>query len=403
MPKTLTAVGAGWCWFADPRALYSAGRIYCGWVDMQARVVAAQITDDPAAGYPVRRFILSDRSTVTSDDVTADDHASPTLLIRGDRLVAFWMGHGGPQANYRIATATQDAGAFGPVLTAPTPSGSYGNTYPNVVQLGDNRVYLTWRGAANFQPWITRTDSLGNPAHWEAPRHMIAADPGQRPYVKVATSGGSTVHLVYTDGHPRDVPTSLYHAKFSWPTGTFKRSDSSVITTWAALPFPASAGTRIHGGSESARCWVWDVAIDPVTGEPRVLYTVLRSRSVHEYWYARLVNGAWERWHVAEAGGSIAQDGEDGYSGGGCIDPSAPGERLWLSLPSAGIHDLGIWTSDDDGVTWAPDHWPLPPSSEQRVRPVAVRGDPRRRILYLEGAYQTFTDVGTRVVLGDPT
>ena len=89
MPKALTANGA-WSWFADPRAVHSAGRIYTGWVDMQARVWVAQILDDRAAGYPVRRFLLSDRAVVGPEDVLADDHANPVILVRGGRVVAFW-------------------------------------------------------------------------------------------------------------------------------------------------------------------------------------------------------------------------------------------------------------------------------------------------------------------------
>lgn len=403
--KVLTAEGAGWCWFADPRAVWYAGSIYTGWVDMQARVVVAQIEDDPAAGYPTRRFVLSDRSTVSADDVTADDHASPTVMVRNGRVVAFWSGHGGPQMNYRIATGVEDVSAFGPVLNAPVPGvGSYGNTYPNAWGLSDGKVYLTWR-ASDFQPWITRASSLGA-ANWEPPRHMISAPAGVRPYVKAVSVGGSTLHVVYTDGHPRDVQTSLFHVKLA--NNQFKRSDGTVIDTWPALPFPTTDGTRIYDGpSNGTRCWVWDVAISAATGwEPRVLFSVLHSRTEHEYWTARWDGSTWHCAFVAAAGGTVAQDGEDHYSGGGCLDPIHPDRRLWLSVPSSGgVHDLAEYTSPDDGSTWAQAHWLAAPSGEQRVRPVAVRDVPDglgARLLWMEGPYQTFTDVGARVVLGDP-
>ncbi len=403
MPKTLTAEGAGWCWFADPRALYYQGRIYTGWVDMQARVWAAQIEDDAAAGYPMRRFLLSDRSTVSSDDVTADDHANPAFIIRGGKLVAFWSGHGGPQMNYRIASSQEDVSAFGPVLTAPVPSGPYGNTYPNPAQLSDGKVYLTYRGADTFQPTITRTDSVGNPSHWEPPRHMIQAATGQRPYLKAVAAGGSTLHMVYTDGHPRDVQTSLFHVKLA--NNAFKRSDNVVIDTWPALPFPTSAGTKIFDGpANGVRVWLWDVAISAETGwEPRVLFTVLRSRSEHEYWTARWDGSTWQTAHVADAGGTIAQNDENHYSAGGTLDPVHPDQRMWLSVPRGGVHDLAEYGRNPGGG-WEQVGWIAEPTGSQRVRPYAIRDypDPGARLLWMEGAYQEFADFGTRLVLGDP-
>ena len=71
--------------------------------------------------------------------------------------------------------------------------------------------------------------------------------------------------------------------------------------------------------------------------------------------------------------------------------------------PLTGVHDLETWTSTDDGLTWRPDPGrTLTPSADQRVRPAAVRGPPAPgRLLWMEGPYQTYTDFGTRVVLGD--
>jgi hypothetical protein len=407
MPKALTVDG-GWSWFADPRAVYSGGRIYTGWVDMQARVWVAQILDDRAAGYPVRRFLLSDRSVVGPEDVLADDHANPVILVRGGRVVAFWSGHGGPQMNYRIATRQQDVTAFGPVLTAPTPTGPYGNTYPNPWQLSDGKVYLTYRGAANFQPFVTRTDSLGVPSHWEQPRHMIAAAAGERPYLKAVAAGGSTLHLVFTDGHPRNVATSVYHAKYQ--NNEFKRTDGSVITGWTGLPFAVGQATRVFDGpAHGVRCWIWDIQMSASTGfEPRIIFSTLpdgTARTGHQYWYAAWTGTGWRTAKVADAGGTIAQDGEDSYSGGAVLDPLRPDSRMWLSRPDpvTGVHDIQMWTSTDSGLTWNPDpSRTLAPSTEQRVRPVAARDYPDPgRLLWMEGPYQTFTDFGTRLVLGD--
>jgi len=38
--------------------------------------------------------------------------------------------------------------------------------------------------------------------------------PGQRPYVKVADNGSDAIALAFTDGHPRNVLSSIYYATF---------------------------------------------------------------------------------------------------------------------------------------------------------------------------------------------
>jgi hypothetical protein len=78
---------------------------------------------------------------------------------------------------------------------------------------------------------------------------------------------------------------------------------------------------------------------------------------------------------------------------------------MWLSRPDplTGVHHVETWRNTDDGVTWTPDpSLTLAPSVDQRVRPVAVRDYPDPgRLLWMEGPCQTFTDFGTRLVLGD--
>ena len=48
-----------------------------------------------------------------------------------------------------------------------------------------------------------------------------------RPYVKYASDGRGTVHLAYTEGHPRDFANSLYHVFYRG--GTLHHSDGSVV------------------------------------------------------------------------------------------------------------------------------------------------------------------------------
>src|SRR4051812_2804495 len=93
--QQLAGSGA-WCWFADPRAVYHAGRYkrtYVGWIDRTGNILVAshdQVTKRRTTAVLMRDFQV-------------DDHNNPALLVRPDgRLMVFWSAHAGPQMYYRL-------------------------------------------------------------------------------------------------------------------------------------------------------------------------------------------------------------------------------------------------------------------------------------------------------------
>src|SRR5690606_4415165 len=75
----------GWCWFADPRAVYRNGRIYTGWVDSGGSVVLGAAT---LATGAVEQHVLH-------ANLERDDHDNPTFAFHPDgRLMVFYARHG---------------------------------------------------------------------------------------------------------------------------------------------------------------------------------------------------------------------------------------------------------------------------------------------------------------------
>ena len=92
-----------------------------------------------------------------------------------------------------------------------TVPGRKGFTYPNPVLLPreKNTLYLFWRGANWSADYATRTSG----GHWSASHQLIRIS-HERPYLKVDSNGSNTIALAFTNGHPRNLPTSIYYAAY---------------------------------------------------------------------------------------------------------------------------------------------------------------------------------------------
>ena len=192
-----------WCWFQDERAIVHEGKLIIG-------SVAAGVHDPHRQGdIEVVTYDLSsgDRSRAELHHSLAhgsnryDDHNAPAFLVRADgRLLAVYSKHG-PENHfyYRISQTTgwQPARAF-------TPSESSRITYSNLHRLssengGRGRAYNFFRGLDNsWKPSYAYSDNDGET--WQAGNIVInvPTERRHRPYVKYASNGVDTIHLLYT-------------------------------------------------------------------------------------------------------------------------------------------------------------------------------------------------------------
>ena len=243
--------------------------------------------------------------------------------------------------------------------------------YPNPVLLPAeaNRLYLFWRGADWSADFATRT-AAGN---WSGARELIRS-PGQRPYVKVADNGSNLIALAFTNGHPRDVLTSVYYAAYR--NGSLWRPGGTWITRIDRAPIAPRQTSLVYDAAKThAPAWVWDVAVGR-DGRPVIVYATFPPGAQHVYWYARFDGRRWISHELTRAGGSISPGTiEQQYSGGVALDHTQPA-TLYLSRQVHGGWQIERWSTPDGGAHWRRS-LAVPADGTENVRPV-VRAATRR-------------------------
>jgi hypothetical protein len=412
----------GWCWFQDERALVVGGRLVFGSVaagrfDPSRRGMVEATSVDLATGAATR-FRLS--ATPVEKEGRYDDHDTPAFVARGDgRLVAAWSGHGyDNRILWRVSRRPGDATAWTDER-AFVPSASSSVTYSNLHRLAGERgrIYDFFRGLDNrFKPSVAWSDDEGET--WQAGGVVIDVPAAfrHRPYVKYASDGRDTVHLAYTEGHPRNFDNSLYHAFYR--KGALHRSDGTAIRSFAEGLRDPVEGTRIFQGDPRNVAWVTDLELD-AEGRPFVAYSVQtgsaglppgQGGADHRYRLARWTGTSWEDREIAFAGSRLYA-GEDDYTGGVALVPGDP-TRLFISTdvdPSTGTPLLGAadgkrhWevfrgATADGGRTW---RWQAltKGSTADNLRPIVPRTGARDElVLWLRGRYRSYTDYDLEVV-----
>lgn len=401
----VTALGNGaWSWFGDPRAVRVTGQRdqdVVGWIDTHGGVTVEAI--DRRTGQ---------QQKVVLGHLPEDDHSDPSLLVEPDkRITAFYSGHSGKHMVYRTTVRPEDVSAWGPrhTLTSNTP-GRLGYTYPNPVMLPseDNRLWLFWRGG-NWEPTFATRSSDG---HWSSAKGLIGSPGRQRPYLKVASNGRDRIALAFTDGHPRDVQSSIYYAEYRH--GELWTASGKSLGRPGALPIhPSHAEIVYDAKSSGVRAWVHDVAYD-AQGRPVIVFATFPSKANHEYWYARWTGGRWDLHQIVGAGPSISDaerlnspgrapnHAEQQYSPGIVLDPKDPSVVL-LSRKIGSTRQVERWTTPDGGSSWQ--HQALTDGAGvDSIRPVVVREAANATgrssdVAWLSGRYGAWWDYGTKVVL----
>ena len=382
-----------WSWFGDPRAVHHKGayqRTYVGWVDHDGNI--------EVASYDHRSRLRT--TVVLHPALHTDDHANPSLHVRPDgRLLIFYSGHNMGQLYYRVSRQPEDITSWEEERTVPTNSpGGRGYTYPNPVRLkaeGD-LLYLFWRGGDWHPTFSTSPDD----ASWSPARKLIDVE-AHRPYVKYASNGWDTIHFAFTDGHPRNLKTSIYYANYR--DGALHRADGATIKPMSQLPLAPGEVDTVY--DTAYKTWIHDVAVDEL-GRPVVVFAVFPSDAEHEYHYARWT-GRWVSRPITGGGGAIDETGrEPHYSGGITLDHDNP-DVVYLSREVAGMHEVEQWSTTDGGATWSR-HPITSASAMKNARPVSPRGlvsfSEDVSVVWMRGGYDHYlayrTEITTRLLNG---
>lgn len=417
----------GWCWFEDERAIVVDGKIVAatvatGYRDPARKGYVEVATYDPATGRN-SVAVLHRPAADAERKVWADDHNSPALLVRPDgRILAVYARHGNEEKKYyRISSHPRDARSWGPERIF-TPSARSRVTYSNLHFLsrengGKGRIYDFYRGFdASFKPSWAWSDDFGET--WKAGKVFIDV-PGEfrhRPYAKYASDGRETVHVTYTEGHPRNYDNSIYHIYYR--AGNLYHSDGTLVRSLEEGLKRPEEGTRVFQGDPQNVAWTSDIHLDR-QGRPFLAFSVQKDSAGlppgeggddFRYYQARWDGKAWKVREIAY-GGSKLYPREDDYTGNVALDPHDP-DTVLISTnadPSTGKPlvsradgrrhwEIFQGTTRDGGATWT---WtPLTrDSSQDNIRPVVPMGEGCGRVvLWLRGVMRAYTDYDFSVV-----
>jgi hypothetical protein len=393
------AKDGAWNWIEDPRAVHVEGtrnRTYAGWVTSRG--------DLQIGAY--------DHATGHSEIVTlkhhweVDDHDSPSILVLPDRrLMVFYTRHNLIGLYCVTAVRPEDISAWDPEITVVKTSRT---TYSQPVYLADEKlIYVFWRGESWKPTFATSPDGKT----WSTPRILVEQSGREattiRPYFKIASDGKSTIHIAFTDGHPRDEPTnSIYYMKYA--RGAFYKADGTRIGTLDTLPIQHRDSDIVYDARPSyVRAWIWDIASD-ASGNPVIAYAQFPNESDHRYHYAYWLGDRWLDTELVAAGGwfpqtpSGTQEREPHYSGGIALDHADP-SIVYLSRQVDGMFEIERWTTNDRGKTWRSTAI-TSKSSHPNMRPMIARnvGGSDEYVLWMRGDYVFWTDYHTGIMLLEP-
>jgi hypothetical protein len=347
-------------------------------------------------GIRTLRLIVAAIALCATADVVGhtyhDDHSSPSILIEPDSsLTIFWSGHNGSHMYERTSITPAEITLWGPEQTVPVHlPGTLGFTYPNPLLLpkDGNHLYLFWRGADWSADYATRT-SAGT---WSTARRLVVST-GQRPYLKADVHGGNEIGLAFTNGHPRNLLTSIYYAEIRH--GSLWHANARWITRLGDGPISPNQADVVYDAQKTGvPAWVWDVAFTP-GGRPVIVYATFPKPTEHLYWYATWTGTRWVSHLLTDGGGSISPRSiEYEYSGGIALDHQHP-SNLYLSRRVSGGWQIERWSTHDDGAHWTY-QVVVPAGGTDNVRPVVARG-PTTEVFWLHGAYNTYTTYHTSV------
>jgi len=424
-PFTINDDG-GWCWFEDERVIVDGDRLIVGSVASgahdRARQGAVEVTRYDLKSGRVSTFTLHRPETPAEQRQWYDDHNSPAFLLRPDgRILAMYAKHGSEaKIYYRISSRPHDTSAWDAErVFVPSPSSRV--TYSNLHFLarengGKGRIYDFYRGFDNsYKPSWMRSDDFGET--WAAGKVFIdvPAKFRHRPYVKYASNGTDTVHIAYTEGHPRNFDNSIYHIFYR--AGQLYRSGGTAIRSFEEGLKAPEEGTRIFRGDPNNVGWTSDLHLDR-QGRPYLAFSVQKDSAGLpdgkagedlRYHYARWNGKVWEEHEIAYAGHKL-YPGEDDYTGNISLDPQDP-NTVFISTNADPVTGKPLQSKADGQRHWEiyrgasrdGAHWTWTPvtrdSAADNIRPIVpIRKEGARILLWLQGKMRAYTNYDFRIV-----
>lgn len=381
--STQVLADAAWTWFSGPEAVSYNGYTYLGYITSAGDVAIAKINEST----------LATTSTVLHAALEVDDHDNPSVTIRPDgRILVMYSIHNDPSGTRRrISTNAEDITAWGSeavISSGITTPCSYANTY-RLSQSG--KIYDFFRsgqGGVGTNPWVVITSSDEGDT-WSG-QTSILTETNERPYPVFWSNGVDRIDMLYNNGPPEEVVSSVYHAYAKLDGSNnllWYKTDGTLIGSAIS---PASAGSLVYDGTTD-ESWVWDVITGP-DGYPWALWVkFLGGTTNHRVMFSRWTGSAWSTpVDICKAGIAWAT-GDPNYSPGARFDTVDPTHIYVGRLTEAGAAPFEYATADG-GATWTKLRQLAEGGTGKWMRPISpVNRAANVAAIFATGTYTSYT------------
>jgi BNR repeat-containing family member/Domain of unknown function DUF11/FG-GAP-like repeat len=302
--------GGSWCWFEDERVLIDrAGqRLYAGvntGVDMYGSGRLLEL--DLASGQ--RRIVDQGRAEV-------DDHNTAAIWeAPNEEILTSWSRHGKDSLHRQFRRLTD-----GTWVAQPPAAGPWFVTYNNLYSVNNGALLYNFYRSTGNDPHVETSTDGGRT--WTL-RGRLLRDPENSldrwPYLKYMSNGVDRIDFMATPSHPRQTATEIYHGYIRG--GTVYRSDGTALGPVGSSIDVTRLTLVWAPPNETTDGWDVDLALDPATGRPVLMFTRNVSFTDNRFYYARWDGSRWDVDQVAYAGRSL-YDPERHYTGLAAIDPT---------------------------------------------------------------------------------
>lgn len=397
----------GWCWYQDPRAIISNGKLLIGGLSGQSGDVRLGVYD--------LKNEKNDSTLVLHENLQRDDHNTPALYQRPDKSVlVVWAKHGKEKIHHYNISTSNDYLKWGAKKEYYHEyDDNRGVTYMNLYYLKDeNKLYNFFRSGETYNPSFITSDDYGET--WGNYTHFIASDIGgrQRPYARYYQIDENTVGISYTDGHPRQYGNNLFYAELT--KGAYYKVDGTKIKSLSEGALRASEGEKIYSGSdtfnksivtESVPYSAWTCAMETdAENNPHIGYSLYINDADHRYRISSWDGKKWNDREIAHAGKYLYKV-ESSYTGLMAFDPEDP-TKVYISSdvnPTTGedlggVHEIYKATiGPNDNINTIKWETVTSNSNYRNIRPIIVSNEGYKVLLWLNGPWYSYVDYSSNV------
>jgi hypothetical protein len=313
-------------------------RTYLGWINHDGVVQVRYY--DHTTKLMSAAVDVDDLATIDADE-GPDSHNSPSIYIDSNGYInVFYFIHDKDGCFYKKrSTNVEDISAWDSRQTIDAVERC---NYPQPFKIGST-LWLFYRVGDAGDSTINYRTSADEGLNWSAATTFIDFGSSVGLYHIVA-SGGTTIHVAYTK-KPADILQNVYYIYSSDSGSNWKKRDGTGVS----VPIDESESDLVYNsGSEEAR--VLDIVLD-ASYNPYIAFSYKPSQAstLHTYRFAKYDAG----WSTYAIYSTYETDKGVSVKPVVALDPNNQYRLCGGKLET--VAELQIWTSSDNGATWAKD------------------------------------------------